>query len=143
MRFLPLLAAFALGLSALPAAPAAAAGPGRVLRLVNRQRARHGLAPLRADRRLARAARGHSRDMVRRGYFAHASPAGEHVVGRVRRTGWLSGRHGWWLGENLAWGIGRPGTSAGVVRAWMHSPEHRRILLGRVYRWIGIGVAAG
>jgi uncharacterized protein YkwD len=143
MRFLPLLAALVVSLSALPAAPAAAADPGRVLRLVNRQRTLHGLATLRADRRLARAARGHSRDMVRRRYFAHASPEGEHVAGRVRRTGWLNGRRSWWLGEDLAWGIGRPGTSAGVVRAWMRSPEHRRILLGRVYRSVGIGVAAG
>jgi uncharacterized protein YkwD len=141
MRLLPLLAALVL---ALPATAAAARDPGPpLLHLLNAQRAARGLPALRADRRLARAARAHSADMVRRRYFDHASPEGEHVVARVRRTGWLHGRRRWFLAENLAWGIGRPGTAAGVVRAWMHSPAHRRILLRRVYRRVGIGVAAG
>jgi uncharacterized protein YkwD len=143
MRFILILAALVSSGAVVPVTAGAAPDSEHVMRLVNRQRTAHGLPRLRADRRLARAARGHSQDMVGRRYFAHASPEGEHVVGRVRRTGWLKGRRSWSLGEDLAWGIGRPGTAAGVVAAWMHSPEHRRILLGRVYRRVGIGVVAG
>jgi uncharacterized protein YkwD len=144
MRLLPVLVTLALATAHVPAAATAAPRPGRrVLRLLNHERAVHGLPALRADRRLARAARGHSADMVRRQYFDHASPEGAHSVARVRRTGWLHGRRRWSIGENLAWGIGRPGTPAGVVRAWLRSPAHRRIMLGRAYRWVGIGIAAG
>lgn len=142
MRPLPLLAALILAVLPAGATAAPPRGPS-LLRLLNRERATRGLPALRADPRLARAARAHSADMVRRRYFAHASPEGEHVRGRVRRTGWLDARRRWFLGEDLAWGIGRPGTAAGVVRAWMRSPAHRRILLRRVYRRVGIGVAAG
>jgi uncharacterized protein YkwD len=139
-----LLVTLVLGGAVLPAPAGAAGVPGRrVLRLLNHVRASHGLPALNTDRRLALAARGHSADMVSRRYFAHASPEGEQAVGRVRRTGWLEGRARWRIGEDLAWGIGGPGTPAGVVRAWMHSPPHRRIILTRVYRVVGIGVATG
>jgi uncharacterized protein YkwD len=147
MRLLPiLLAVLALGTAVLPAGASAATGAGRtglVLDLLNRERAAHGLPQLRADPRLARAARAHSADMVRRHYFDHASPEGEHSVGRVRRTGWLEGRRHWSIGENLAWGIGKRGTPAATVRAWMRSPAHHRVVLGRMYRHVGIGVAVG
>jgi uncharacterized protein YkwD len=115
----------------------------RVRHLLNVERAAHGLGPLRPDRRLARAAREHSTDMVAHRYFAHTAPDGRRSVDRIRSTGWLDGRARWWVGEDLAWGIGAFGTPAGIVRAWMHSPEHRRVLLGRVYRCVGIGVASG
>jgi uncharacterized protein YkwD len=111
--------------------------------LLNVERAAHGLPPLGPDRQLARAAGAHASDMVRRGYFSHVSPDGRRLVDRIRRTGWLSGRPLWFVGEDLAWGIGRPGTPAGIVRAWMHSPPHRRIILGRAYRRVGIGAARG
>ena len=47
------------------------------------------------------------------------------------------------MGENLGWGWGPSGSPAGIVRAWLRSPEHRKILLRRSYREVGIGVALG
>jgi uncharacterized protein YkwD len=123
-----------------------AAGPPRAqatLREINRVRAAHGVAALRADPRLARAARAHSRDMVARGYFAHRSPSGAGLVARVARTGWLRGRRRWHLAENLAWGTGPLARPEGVVAAWMDSPPHRRHLLDGRLRLAGIGVAPG
>src|SRR5688572_15623386 len=68
-------------------APAAeAAGPRMdrgeraVIRAINRARASHGLRRLRAARRLARVADGHTRNMLRADFFAHGS-----FVRRVRR----------------------------------------------------------
>ncbi len=47
------------------------------------------------------------------------------------------------IGEILAWGEGRLSTPRAAVRSWLHSPPHRRVLLGRNYRDIGVGVAIG
>ena len=43
------------------------------LRLINVARADKGLKPVRLDLRLWRAARSHTGDMLRRGYFAHGA----------------------------------------------------------------------
>jgi uncharacterized protein YkwD len=113
------------------------------LRLVNEARATRGIPTLRADARLARAARGHSRDMVANGYFEHVSPTRGGLRARVKRTGWMRSRPIWWLGEDLAWGTNELSTPAAVVAEWLASPAHRRILLGRGFESVGIGVVAG
>jgi uncharacterized protein YkwD len=131
-----------------PHAHAAAANAGRpavtdaTLCLINGVRRAHGLAALRLDARLSRAARGHSRDMVRRRYFAHNTPEGLSPAQRVRRTGYLSGVRRWLVGETLAWWSGRA-TPATIVRGWMHSPPHREELLQPSFREVGIGVVLG
>jgi uncharacterized protein YkwD len=111
--------------------------------LLNRQRRKHGLRRLRLSRRLSRAARGHSRDMVRRGYFSHTSLSGATFVDRIRLSGYLHGSLSWMVGENLAWGAGSRSSPAGIVLAWMGSPGHRENILTGRYRHIGIGIAAG
>ena len=84
-----------------------------------------------------RAADSHSQDMLRRGYFAHDGPQGNWDVriGRyVSRT---------LIGEILSEGSGEYATPGGMVKAWMHSPEHRRIILTPDLRLVGFGVATG
>jgi uncharacterized protein YkwD len=49
----------------------------------------------------------------------------------------------WSLGENIAWGSGAKASPKAIVSAWMASPPHRRNILTRKYRRIGIGVATG
>jgi len=141
----PLLATLALLAAVLlPAAPSRAAGPAEtLLRALNATRVEHGVPPLRPDRRLARAARAHSADMVARRYFAHESPAGERPCERVARTGWMRGRGRWWVGEDLAWGTARKSRPRAIVAAWLASPPHRRVMLRRRYRVVGVGVARG
>ena len=141
----PLLAILALLAAVLlPAPPSRAAGPSRtLLRELNAVRAEHGVPPLRTDRRLARAARAHSADMVARHYFAHESQGGERPCKRIARTGWLHGRWHWWVGENLAWGTKHRGRPPAIVAAWLASPPHRRVMLSSRYRAVGIGVARG
>lgn len=148
-----MLAASALLVHAAPAARAAGcsdahasvgsagtAGQARAIRcLINRARAARGLARLRASGSLGRAARRHSRDMVRRSYFDHVSPGGGSPLRRARRAGW----RGDTLGEAIACGTGEHATAAATVRGWLRSRPHRRILLSRRLRVIGVGVAAG
>src|SRR5881296_382171 len=52
---------------------------------INAFRASHGLAPLRESRRLDAAARSHSRQMARLGYFSHDSANGTSFLDRVRQ----------------------------------------------------------
>src|SRR6266540_6791756 len=122
--------------------------PGKALRratlcLLNRERVRRGLRPLRANGRLARAARRHARDMVRRSYFSHESLRGTDFVHRIRVTGYLRSVRSWALGENLAWGTQSHATPAAIVRAWMRSPGHRANVLSPGFREIGIGLRRG
>ena len=137
------LVLLACAAGAPPAGAAAGTGSTQVLRLINAARAHHGAPPLRADRRLARAAAAHSRDMVAHRYFAHRSRTGEAPSRRIAHTGWMHGRRCWHLGENLAWGTLRRARPAAVVAAWLRSPSHRRIMLDGRYRVVGIGIARG
>jgi uncharacterized protein YkwD len=138
-----LIAALAFGVQPVSARSAARSNPAQVLRLINAVRAQHGASPLRIDRRLARAARLHSRDMVAHRYFAHESLSGDRPSARVARTGWMAGRRAWHVGEDLAWGIGPNARPAAIVAAWLRSPAHRRVLLDRRYRVVGVGIALG
>jgi uncharacterized protein YkwD len=126
---------FLLALLAAPAVPAApTAGERALLAEMNRIRAAHGAPALRLDARLERAARAHSRDMLRRGYFAHGEFA--------RRLAGFGAR-GPAVGENLGWGVGSTGSAQSIVAAWLASPPHRANLLRSGFRWIGLGRLVG
>ncbi len=113
-----------------------------MLCLHNKMRAQNGLAPLRENRRLRRAARAHSRDMTAAGYFEHTAPDGTTMVDRILRSDYVRKGQGWMLGENLAWGTGSLGTPRGAMKAWMDSPGHRANVLKRGFRELGVGVVA-
>ncbi|MGH2864332.1 MAG: CAP domain-containing protein [Solirubrobacteraceae bacterium] len=110
--------------------------------LVNRQRARHGERPLRANVRLRRAAQAHSRSMAFEDYFDHVGPRGQTPLARMRAVGYLSSRQlGFEVGENIAWGTLWLATPGAIVAAWMASPGHRANILDPRYRETGIGVS--
>jgi uncharacterized protein YkwD len=110
--------------------------------LLNRERGRRGLHRLTLDARLSSAARAHTRDMVRRRYFAHVSRSGGDVVDRLNRVGYMRGASRWLVGENLAWGGGSRSTPRQIMQSWMQSPGHRRNILDSRFRELGIGVLA-
>ena len=127
------LAAFALlGPAAGAQARTLSGSETSLLRTMNSARSSHGLAPLRVDIRLVRAARGHSADMLRRQYFAHGSVAGRAIA---------SGARGPLFGEDLAWATGL--TAQWVVDQWLASPAHRAVLLRPGFHRVGIGIAFG
>jgi uncharacterized protein YkwD len=107
--------------------------------LVNRGRAAAGLRRLRADGRLARAARRQARDMVARGYFAHQRPGGPDLGRRLRSAHWRGT-----VGEEaIAYGCGASAGAGATVAAWLASPPHRAILLARQADRVGISVQPG
>jgi uncharacterized protein YkwD len=110
----------------------------RVAARVNLVRRWHGLRPLRGSPGLRAAARRHSRDMGRRGYFQHDSVGGTAFWSRVERSYPSRGFARWEVGENIAWSSPRA-SAAQVVRQWMDSPAHRVNLLSRTWRELGLG----
>jgi uncharacterized protein YkwD len=112
---------------------ATGATPGElaIVRVMNSVRAANGVPALRVGPALTRAARSHSADMARRGYFEHGP-----FVQRLRRFGVRAP----YVGENLASGT-TPLSAGAIVRMWIASPPHRQNLLDRSFRRIGVGVA--
>ena len=106
-----------------------------VVRLVNAERAKHGLAALTEDWELSRVARYKSQDMHDNRYFAHNSPTYGTPFRMLRAFG-LSYRT---AGENIAMGYAAP---AAVVAGWMNSEGHRANILSSAYTKIGVGYVA-
>jgi uncharacterized protein YkwD len=110
-----------------------------VLADINGFRRDQGLPALRLSQKLAAAARSHSAEMAKRGYFSHDSANGTSFDKRISRYYSFSGRHYWSVGENLLWSS--PDVdAAGALNMWLKSPEHRKILM--TARWREIGLAA-
>jgi hypothetical protein len=90
--------------------------------------------PLRTSGKLIKAASRHASRMVQAQFFSHEDPANKsHVAERVRRTGYLQGVQGWESGRTSRGGTAVASTPAGIVRAWLNSPGHRRNIMDR--RW--------
>jgi uncharacterized protein YkwD len=111
----------------------ATSGELAVVRVINTFRRANGVPALRIGPALTRAARSHSVDMVRRGYFDHGP-----FVQRLRRFGVRAP----YVGENLATGT-KPLSAGAIVQMWIASPPHRQNLLDRGFRRIGVGLAGG
>jgi uncharacterized protein YkwD len=122
------------GASGRPASASIQVATQATLCLLNVERAKRRLRPLRENSKLDRAARGHSHAMVNRHYFAHGD-----FAGRIHRAGY----QGATLGENIAWGSLQYSTPRSIVDLWMHSPGHRANILRAQFRDIGIGIANG
>ena len=86
-----------------------------VVDLVNRERTRRGLRPLKVNEKMMADARGWSATQASRRRMFHS------------RMGY---------GENVA--VGQP-TPQAVMVAWMNSPGHRRNILNPSYSTIGVG----
>jgi uncharacterized protein YkwD len=143
-RLVVLAAALVAVATVQPGIASASSTPPRKLlvKRINHVRARHGLAPVSSSRALHSAAIRHSDDMMARDYFAHTSPTGSTMTDRILKTGYVSGFN-WIAGETLAWGWGSQAGPRATVHAWMHSPEHRAILLSPKYHRIGAARACG
>ena len=103
-----------------------------VVRLVNIERTKNGLAPLTQDWELCRIARYKSQDMRDRNYFSHTSPTYGSPFQMMNSFG-ISYRTAC---ENIAKGYKTP---AAVVDGWMNSSGHRANILNSSFTHIGVG----
>ena len=103
-----------------------------MLAAINAERQAHGARPLVLDPRLARAAALHARDLARTGRLSHTGSDGSTMGERAERAGYRWSQ----IAENLA--DTRADTPSSVVEQWMRSAPHRKNLLGRAYRDLGV-----
>ncbi len=123
--------------SSLPDAdsdPRVPATASKLLAMLNRARARDGLAPLRRAKALDQVARAHAKAMIRTGRVAH--DAGDGTPAERLQGAQLSARR---VGENVA----RAPTLRRVHRALWNSPSHRDNMLDSSFDRVGIAVVRG
>lgn len=106
-----------------------------MLMLVNEERKKVGLHPVKADPELTMVAREHSQDMFARGYFSHYTPEGKDPFDRMRASQVRFST----AGENLALGQ----TLLICHKGLMKSPGHRANILRPSFGRLGIGILDG
>jgi uncharacterized protein YkwD len=104
---------------------------------INSMRAQHGCGPLRFHLGLSLSAGRQARLLLADGELNH--DAGSPMPERLHRAAPSASL----LGEDLAWGTGSAARPKSIVRAWMHSPMHRQIMLDCRFSQLGVGIAAG
>ncbi|MBD3878480.1 MAG: hypothetical protein SR1Q5_02165 [Quinella sp. 1Q5] len=100
--------------------------PTEVLRLVNVERSRVGLSPLKFAKDLAASAYVRAVELPTK--FSHTRPDGSKCFTAMAKRGHI-------LGENLAGGQTSPKQ---VVQAWMDSKSHRENILNPEFKELGV-----
>jgi uncharacterized protein YkwD len=101
---------------------------------INAQRDAHGLAALRVNAALAKAAQGLACDNAARQGTSHVSSDGSQITQRMRAVGYRFSA----AAENTGRGFG---SADGAVEWWMGSSGHRANILNANTRDIGVGIA--
>lgn len=104
----------------------------RLLELINQDRSRAGLEPLRLDPELSRVAASHCRDMLDNGFVGHTSPSTGEAHDRVKRAGLPI----FVVLENIGRGYGSSEIHEGI----MQSPGHRANVLHPDVTHVGLGL---
>jgi uncharacterized YkwD family protein/spore coat assembly protein SafA len=102
--------------------------------MVNTERGKLGLAPLKLNWQLSRVARYKSQDMIDKKYFSHQSPTYGSPFVMMKNFGIRFSA----AGENIAYG---QRTATEVMKGWMNSPGHKANILSKNYTEIGVGLA--
>ena len=102
----------------------------KVLKLVNKERAKAGRKALKLDASLNRAAKVRAKEITE--VFSHDRPDGSSCFSIMKEMG-ISYRA---VGENIA--AGQP-TPKEVVHSWMNSEGHRANILSKEFEKLGVG----
>jgi uncharacterized protein YkwD len=118
----------------------------KILELVNEERQKTGASPLQPESTLDSIARGHSDDMLARGFFDHLNPDGFSDYDRVaihhRRLIGLSGENIWTGSGVNASDVNKLATEMMYGdKGWMNSPGHRANILRPDYTHLGVGIS--
>ncbi|MBQ7264687.1 MAG: CAP domain-containing protein [Firmicutes bacterium] len=108
----------------------------KTLELINNERAKNSLSPLKLNDKLCGSAQQYAEYMYKNDYFDHTSKEGSTSYSRISATipDLLS------TGENIGSGFKNPND---VVSAWMNSKMHRGNILNASYEIVGIGYCEG
>lgn len=108
----------------------------QLIELTNNQRLNSGAESVKLNEQLNQAAQAKVNDMFANNYWAHTSPSGTEPWYFVTNSGYKY-LH---AGENLARDFS---TSKDIVNAWMASPTHKKNLLDKRYKDMGLAVKDG
>lgn len=134
-----LICLFALAIVAMPLAEAAHAATastsaasldGRMLSLINKDRAKSGLKPLMADGSLRSGALKHSQDMAAKRFLSHTSPTYGTFAQRAKASG----------AKVSAENVALYGSVEGAHAGMMGSSAHRANIMNAAYTRAGIGI---
>ena len=145
------LAAALLGAPQFTASSSAATSPRAVsankwastmLSLLNSERRRHHLRPLRMTSKLTLSAHRHNATMAKADSMSHQLPGEAYFANRISATGyrWQS------AGENIGWNSSMTNSGLQVLERQMYGEKapgetgHRQNILSRSFRQIGIDV---
>lgn len=103
-----------------------------ILNLVNTERAREGLSPLKLNAALSNVATIKAKDLYDNNYFDHNSPTYGSPFDMMKKFG-ISYTA---AGENIA--KGQPDAQE-VIAQWMNSPDHRANIMNPNYTELGVG----
>jgi uncharacterized protein YkwD len=106
---------------------------------INVVRRSYGRSRLTLSPQLTRAGQEHARHLALAGYFSHDWSDGSPFGSWIKRFYPVGNARTWRAGENLAWSV-QDVTARQAVEMWVASPEHRRILLDKRWRQVGLGV---
>ena len=101
-----------------------------VIRLVNIERAKEGVAPLERRNDLEKVSAIRAVEISE--YWSHTRPNGESILSLIKEYG-IKYKV---IGENIASGQETP---KDVVAAWMNSPGHRKNIMNPDFTGIGVG----
>jgi uncharacterized protein YkwD len=154
LRVALLVVTLLLGLTAgavVQAGPAGATVPPRsdlekkidwaILRLLNKERALHGMRPLHMAHALRLSARRHNVTMARFNEMSHQLPGEPVFTTRMSNAG-----YNWsWAGENIAWNSEMTLSGVSLLERLMYNEKppndaHRLNILNTHYRNIGVDV---
>ena len=105
-----------------------------VVNLINEERMKNGLHPLKLNSKLSSIAQVKAEDMYINNYFNHTSPLLSSSFEMLNKSAIQYSC----AAENIAKG---QRTAQRAVSAWMSSPKHRENILSEKYTETGIGVA--
>lgn len=118
----------------------------QVLELVNEERAKVGLAPLKLHPGVTKSAQLKAEDMLNRGYRGHRLPEDPDATLTLEMYSHIKDVCSS-SGENISYNVdikdNTQATSAQVFDGWMNSPPHKAAILDPKYTLTGIGVVDG
>jgi uncharacterized repeat protein (TIGR02543 family) len=100
---------------------------GKVLKIVNEERKKKGIAPLKASEGLTVAAKVRAKEIT--SFFSHTRPDGTECFSASNLM----------MGENIAYGP-EDFSAAEVMKLWMDSPGHKENILRSAFKTLGVAV---
>ena len=107
-----------------------------ILKLVNQERSKAGVQPLKLSDKLTNVANIKAKDMADKNYFSHTSPTYGSPFDMLKKFD-ISFSY---AGENIAAG---QKTAEEVMDSWMNSSGHKANILNKNYTELGVGFTRG